>query len=82
MTNADKIIKVEHPNGYSGVLYGKRSMSIFKDGREVLHTGFRNKNIQTADDLYNILEEQPKLMEILDAKIDELYNDDEVEEMI
>lgn len=74
MTNA--IIKVEHPNGYSGTLYGKRSMSIYKDGREVLHTGFRNENIKTADDLYEVLETQPELMKILNAKIDELYNDE------
>lgn len=81
MSNADKIIKVEHPNGYSGVLYGKRSMVIFKDGKEVLHTGFRNKNIKTADDLYKVLEEQPKLMKILDEKIAEIEadtGDDEV----
>lgn len=78
MTNAE--IQVEHPNGYSGVLYGRRSMSIFKDGREVLHTGFRNKNIQTEKDLYEILEEQPKLMKIIYDKIDELHNNEDDEE--
>lgn len=29
-------VKVNHPNGYSGILYGKSSMSIFdKDGHEL-----------------------------------------------
>ena len=43
-------IMVEHENGYYGCLYGKSSMSIFKDNKEVLHTGFRN--INTPDELY------------------------------
>ena len=50
-------IMVEHENGYYGCLYGKSSMSIFKDNEEVLHTGFRNVN--TPDELYKILSEMP-----------------------
>lgn len=54
-------IMVEHENGYYGCLYGKSSMSIFKDNKEVFHTGFRN--INTPDDLYEILSEMPSFME-------------------
>lgn len=38
------------PNGYTGVLYGNRSLSVY-DGNEneVMHTGFRN--INTPDEL-------------------------------
>ena len=53
-------IMVEHDNGYYGCLYGKSSMSIFKDNKEVLHTGFRN--INTPDDLYEIVSGMPEMM--------------------
>ena len=37
-------------NGYTGVLYGNRSMSVFdSNDHEVMHTGFRSVN--TADEL-------------------------------
>lgn len=50
------VVKVEHPNGYIGILYGKQSMSIYDmDGREVLHTGFRH--INTKEELYEYLGE-------------------------
>ena len=58
-----KHIQVEHPNGYYGELYGKSSLSIFKGTREVFHTGFRN--IETAEELYEVLEEYPKFEEML-----------------
>lgn len=57
------VIKVEHPNGYLGVLYSKSSMVIFdEDGHEVLHTGSRN--IQTETELYEVLEGMPNLKEM------------------
>lgn len=68
-------IMVEHENGYYGCLYGKSSMSIFKENKEVLHTGFRN--INTPDELYDILSQMPSFVEML-ANIDfddEEYND-------
>ena len=57
-------IKVEHPNGYMGVLYGKSSMSIYdNDGHECLHTGSRTP--QTETELYEVLEEMPRMMQII-----------------
>lgn len=59
-------IVVIHPNGYSGKLYGKSSMSIFdKDGKEVLHTGFRNPDMNSAEKLYEHLESFPAFLEVL-----------------
>ena len=63
----DNQIMVEHENGYYGCLYGKSSMSIFKESKEVLHTGFRN--INTPDELYEQLSEMPSFMEML-ANVD------------
>ena len=55
--------RVIHGNGYSGVLYGESSLSIYGlDGKEVLHTGSRN--INTEQELYDILGMMPKLMAI------------------
>lgn len=56
-------IMVEHENGYYGCLYGKSSMAIYKDNKEVLHTGFRS--INTPDELYEQLAEMPKFMKTL-----------------
>ena len=64
MKSQYEVIRVEHPNGYSGVLYGESSMSISKDGKEVLHTGFRNKDINSKEKLYEQLEKMPRLMEV------------------
>lgn len=69
---SDNQIMVEHENGYYGCLYGKSSMSIFKDNKEVLHTGFRN--INTPDELYEQLSEMPSFMEML-ANMD--FDDEE-----
>lgn len=58
------VIKVEHPNGYMGVLYGKSSISIYdKDGHQCFHTCFRTPN--TEEELYEVLEEMPRTMEII-----------------
>lgn len=70
------MIKVEHPNGYMGILYGKSSMSIYdKDGHECLHTGFRTPN--TEEELYEVLEEMPRTMEIIAEIIEEGVDDDQ-----
>ena len=66
-------IKVKHPNGYSGMLYGKRSMVIFYNNEEVLHTGFRN--INTKEELYDNLEKMPEFMKMLDDSIDEIIDE-------
>ena len=73
----DNQIMVEHENGYYGCLYGKYSMSIFNDNKELLlHTGYRN--INTPDELYEILSEMPSFMEKM-ANID--FDDEEEDDI-
>lgn len=48
-----KIVKVKHENGLEGVLYGSSSLSIFKDDKEIFHTGY--SNIKTKEELYDEL---------------------------
>ena len=62
-----KIIK--HSNGYTGILYGKRSF-IIKDpnGKEVLHTGFRS--CETKEAVLSILEDFPKMQRAFNETID------------
>lgn len=68
-------VKVNHPNGYSGILYGKSSMSIFdEDGHEVMHTGFRTP--QTKEELYDVLETMPKFVKIMADVVLEDDDDD------
>lgn len=68
------MIKVKHENGYSGVLYGESSLSVYNpDGVEVLHTGSRNVN--TEQELYDILGIIPQLM-ATDFEDDEDDEDD------
>lgn len=63
---SNKILFVKHPNGFSGKLYGESSMSIYdKDGKEVLHTGFRNASIDSEKALYEHLESFPEFLEML-----------------
>ena len=65
-------IIVKHKNGYEGCLYGETSMSIFKEGKEILHTGSRTPN--TADELYKILDGMPDYME----KVKKIFEEDDV----
>lgn len=58
-----KSITFNHPNGYSSVLYGKSSMSIYFGGKEVSHTGFRNVN--TEAEVMELLEKIPELFAIM-----------------
>lgn len=74
--NGNKRIIVEHENGYSGCLYGKSSMSIYFEGKEVLHTGFRN--INTAKKLYKQLGEMPKFMEMLKNISEEDFKENDI----
>lgn len=65
------VIRVEHPNGYAGVLYGKSSMAVYgPKGNEVLHTGSRN--INNSEDLYSLLEGMPEFVN----KAKEVLKDD------
>lgn len=57
-------IKYTSDNGYTGVLYGQSSMSIYNpDGIESMHTGRRN--INTYEELVRVVDEHPKFMEML-----------------
>lgn len=77
-TSKEDIISVKHPNGFSGKLYGKSSMSIFdSNGKEIMHTEFRNEDIKTKEDLYKHLEDMPMLMDILYGNFDDILNDDD-----
>lgn len=52
-----------HTNGYSAKLYGETSLSIFFEGKEVLHTDLRSVN--TEDEVMELLESQPELRQML-----------------
>ena len=59
---------VQHSNGYSGVLMGKSTMMIYdKDDNCVLHTCYRKPN--TEEELYEVLEEMPRTMEIIASAV-------------
>jgi hypothetical protein len=51
----------KHPNGYSAKLYGESSISVFYEGREVLHSGFRNAN--TEAEVMEVIETMGQLLE-------------------
>lgn len=55
-------IMVEHPNGYYGCLKGK-NMSIFKGGREVLHT--YSATPTNAEELWDVLEDMDEFMDLM-----------------
>ena len=58
-----------HQNGYIARLYGESSMSVYFDGKEVLHTGSRNVN--TEDEVLNMLGGMPKLKELIKAVVED-----------
>ena len=73
-------VKYTSDNGYTGVMYGKSSYAVFdKDGKEVMHTGFRNFN--TYDELVEHVEKYPKFREML-GRATHILNDDESEDDI
>ena len=65
----DKPITYTHENGYSATLYGKSSMIIRYKGKEVMHTGFRNVNTESA--VMDLLGMQPSFRKSLEKMIDE-----------
>ena len=50
-----------HKNGYIARLYGKSSLSVYFNGKEVLHTGYRN--VHTEDEVMEMLEDMPNFIE-------------------
>lgn len=67
----NKTIKYTSENGYTGVLYGKSSLAIYKpDGKMSMHTGFRN--INTYEELVELVDEHPKFIEVFLEMKDEV----------
>ena len=64
-----------HDNGYSARLYGETSMSIYFNGKEVMHTGARC--VDTEEEVMELLENYPNLWSALSKHIDEILADDE-----
>lgn len=56
-------IIVETVGEYTGMLYGNCSYSIYKNGREVFYTGFRN--INTREELIEDLKKFPEFIKTL-----------------
>ena len=72
------MIEYTSENGYSGKLYGKSSMSIFdKDGKEVMHTGFRTPN--TQEELKEVVDRFPTFIEALKRVTVDDFEDGEEE---
>ncbi len=69
-------ITYEHQNGFSAVLYGKSSMSIFKNKKEVLHTG--NRIVNTEKDVIDFLDKFPEFMNEMNDSIKSFIGDQEV----
>ena len=59
-------MEYKHKNGYSAKLYGVSSMVIYRDGKEILHTGFRNVN--TEEEVMKFLDDFPRFFEELKTK--------------
>ena len=72
------VIKYKSPSGYSGALYGESSMSIYNpDGKEVLHTGFRRKEINSLEALKEQVDTYPEFEKMLQHHAAEIANDTE-----
>lgn len=70
----NKTIKYTSKNGYTGVLYGRSSLAIHnKDGKEVMHTGFRN--INTYEELVETVETFPEFLELLKGAAPKIKED-------
>ena len=52
-------------NGYVARLYGKASMSIYKNGHEILHTG--NRKPDTDEEVKLLLDKIPEFMNMIEA---------------
>ena len=66
MIKENETIKYTSPNGYTGMLYGESSLSIYDpSGKECLHTGFRNVN--TYDELVELVDGHPKFIEMINS---------------
>lgn len=65
-----KVKEYKHKNGYSARLYGKASLSVYFEGKEVLHTGFRN--IHTEDEVMEMLEDMPEFFNSIEKMAEDV----------
>lgn len=75
-----EVIKYTSENGYTGVLYGRSSLSLYDpEGHECLHTGLRN--INTYEELVETVNEMPEFMKALEKMRSEDDLDDKGEDI-
>ncbi len=80
MQDMTKTIKFTSENGYSGVLYGESSYSVFDpDGNEVLHTGSRS--INTYDELVKSVDKFPEKFQLLEKAFRDAFNGEDIYEI-
>lgn len=56
-------IKYTSDNGYTGLIYGKKSLSIFYNHKEVFHTSSRR--VESYEELVNMVDDFPNFMKLL-----------------
>lgn len=72
----NETIKYTSKNGFTGIMYGERSVSIFReDGKEVFHTGSRG--FDTYDELVSFVEKYPEFYEMLMSIDKDAFKDDD-----
>lgn len=76
----NEVKEYKHTNGYSAKLYGISSMSVFYEGKEVTHTGFRNVN--SEEEVMDLLEEYPSFIESLKESLDNGLLDNDNSELL
>lgn len=68
-------ITYKSDNGYTGVIGGTSSMSIFnQDGHEIMHSGFRN--INTYDELKEFVDNFPEWLVTLHNAEEKIYREE------
>ena len=55
------MIEYTSADGYRGVMYGKHSLSVYKNGVELLHTGSRA--INSPEELRQLVDNFPEFIE-------------------
>ena len=72
----NETIKYTSKNGFTGIMYGERSVSIFReDGKEVFHTGSRG--FDTYDELVDFVEKYPEFYELFMSIDKDAFKDDD-----
>lgn len=69
-------LEYKSSNGYTGLLYGKSSLSIYDaDDNEVMHTGSRS--INTFKELVKFVDEFPAKRKKLDEEFERIWSAEE-----